>query len=255
MEYPHHHNRPNNNNRSEEDEEDYRKRFGYPSQPTSHHHQPPPPFYREEEQFESPHQHYRPPQQQDDPFYNNTNRFEQPPNPPYQQDMYGGGPPQQPHYAPPPPPAVQHVSHVSNNEVGGYGYDQPEPEPEPARHHHLPSFVHHHTSHGESGSGLNGRPTVRVYSKAETGYSLTIRDGQVILVRSDPNDPFQHWIKDEKYSIRVKDEERFPSFSLVNKATGQALKHSAAATQPLVLFERYLEVSEDPKTKGNQVRI
>lgn len=43
----------------------------------------------------------------------------------------------------------------------------------------------------------------------------------------------QHWYKDEKYSTSVKDEERFPSFALVNKATGQALKHSIGATHPV----------------------
>jgi len=79
------------------------------------------------------------------------------------------------------------------------------------------------------------KPTVRVYCKAETNYSLSIMDGKVILARSDPNDEFQHWIKDEKYSTRVKDEEGFPSFALVNKATGQAIKHSIGATHPVQL--------------------
>lgn len=43
----------------------------------------------------------------------------------------------------------------------------------------------------------------------------------------------QHWIKDEKYSTRVKDEEGLPSFALINKATGQAMKHSIGATHPV----------------------
>ena len=33
----------------------------------------------------------------------------------------------------------------------------------------------------------------------------------------------------------MKDEEGFPSFALVNKATGQAIKHSIGATQPVQL--------------------
>lgn len=45
---------------------------------------------------------------------------------------------------------------------------------------------------------------------------------------------FQHWIKDEKYSTRVKDKEGFPSFALINKATGQAIKHAVGATQPVL---------------------
>ena len=43
----------------------------------------------------------------------------------------------------------------------------------------------------------------------------------------------QHWYKDEKYGTRVKDEEGFPCFALVNKATGQAMKHSVGDTHPV----------------------
>lgn len=46
----------------------------------------------------------------------------------------------------------------------------------------------------------------------------------------------QHWYKDEKYSTRVKDAEGHPCFSLVNKATGEAVKHSVGATQPVRPF-------------------
>lgn len=45
----------------------------------------------------------------------------------------------------------------------------------------------------------------------------------------------QHWVKDEKYSTEVKDQNGFPSFSLVNKATGQIMKHSVGATHPVCL--------------------
>ncbi|XP_058205464.1 ricin B-like lectin EULS3 [Rhododendron vialii] len=99
---------------------------------------------------------------------------------------------------------------------------------------HLPSFLHHHEHQQGSASG---KPTVRVFTKSETNYSLTIRDGKVILA---PSDRFQHWIKDEKYSTKVKDEEGFPSFALVNKATGQAMKHSVGATHPVCSCFTYL---------------
>ncbi|KAL2320440.1 hypothetical protein Fmac_029409 [Flemingia macrophylla] len=46
----------------------------------------------------------------------------------------------------------------------------------------------------------------------------------------------QHWYKDEKFSTRVKDEEGCPAFSLINKATGEALKHSIGATHPVRLI-------------------
>jgi len=76
---------------------------------------------------------------------------------------------------------------------------------------------------------------VKVYSKADPDYYLTIRDGKVILAPSDPSDQAQHWYKDEKYSTKVKDAEGFPCFALVNKATGEAVKHSAGAAKPVHL--------------------
>nr|DAD42014.1 TPA_asm: hypothetical protein HUJ06_000244 [Nelumbo nucifera] len=128
-------------------------------------------------------------------------------------------------------PSVQHVSHQVSQ-----GLDPDTPEIHHETHHHyrphLPSFVYHHN---QEGSELTNKRTVRIYTKAEIGYSLTIRDGKAILARSNENDEFQHWYKDEKYSTRVKDEEGFPSFALVNKATGQAIKHSIGATHPVQL--------------------
>lgn len=79
------------------------------------------------------------------------------------------------------------------------------------------------------------RQSFRVFSKADPNYSLTIRDGRVILGRSDPSDEFQHWYKEEKYSAGVKDDYGFPSFALVNKATGQAIKHAIGDTHPVQL--------------------
>lgn len=100
----------------------------------------------------------------------------------------------------------------------------------------MPAFLHHHS---DSASGplshLANKPTVKVCCKAGPDLFLTIRDGQVILATSDPSDEFQHWYKDEKFSTRVKDEEGFPCFSLVNKATGQAIKHSVGSGHPVQL--------------------
>jgi hypothetical protein len=38
-----------------------------------------------------------------------------------------------------------------------------------------------------------------------------------------------------KYSTKVKDEEGYPAISLVNKATGEALKHSLGQSHPVSL--------------------
>ncbi len=104
-------------------------------------------------------------------------------------------------------------------------------------HHrlHLPGFLHHHSEAQGAGSDLSSKPAVRVLCKAKPNHSLTILDGKVILAPSDQTDVLQHWIKDEKYSTKVKDEEGFPSFALVNKATGQAMKHSIGASHPVQL--------------------
>ncbi|GMJ03779.1 Euonymus lectin S3 [Hibiscus trionum] len=69
------------------------------------------------------------------------------------------------------------------------------------------------------------KPTVKIYCKADPSYGLTIRHGKVVLAPSDEFDCFQHWYKDETFSSSVKDETGFPGFSLVNKATGGAIKH------------------------------
>ncbi|KAG9134881.1 hypothetical protein Leryth_001224 [Lithospermum erythrorhizon] len=125
--------------------------------------------------------------------------------------------PHQHHHAEPsPPPPVVHTTH--------------HPTPPPPVHH---SAATHHETHPKN--PLADKPSVRVYCKAKTDYSLTIRDGHIILAPSSPSDPHQQWVKDEKYSTKVKDEEGFPCFALVNKATGQAMKHSVGATHPVQL--------------------
>ncbi|KAH1149927.1 hypothetical protein GLYMA_16G043100v4 [Glycine max] len=157
----------------------------------------------------------------------------------------------------PPPPFYgvhqpeTHVSHVFNNS----NYSAPPPPP-PSHNHHHDSFTHgggstvhhtphnnappttsvHHLSHQVNTGVLSSKPTVRVFTKANPNFSLTIRGGQVILAPSDPTNEYQHWYKDEKYSTRVKDEEGCPAFSLINKATGEALKHSIGATHPVRLI-------------------
>eukprot|EP00262_Sarcandra_glabra_P004082 TRINITY_DN1506_c0_g1_i1.p1 TRINITY_DN1506_c0_g1~~TRINITY_DN1506_c0_g1_i1.p1 ORF type:complete len:291 (-),score=74.44 TRINITY_DN1506_c0_g1_i1:338-1210(-) len=197
----------------------------------------------EEEEFPLPphHQHQRPDYIRDEGEFSESHEYERPPHykrnedveqERYHENMYQTPPPDY-DYPPPPPPrpfesepvysSVQHVSH------------QPDPsEFGQEKHHRLPFSVFHHKSH-ESSEVSSAKKTVKVYCKAETNHSLTIRDGVVVLAPADANDEFQHWIKDETFSTRVKDEESFPSFSLVNKATGQALKHSIGPTHPVQL--------------------
>ena len=77
--------------------------------------------------------------------------------------------------------------------------------------------------HGGHG---HGEPTVRIYCKADEGFSVTVRNGAVCLAPTNPRDEFQHWIKDMRHSNSIKDEEGYPAFALVNRVTGEAIKHS-----------------------------
>ncbi|XP_020590025.1 ricin B-like lectin R40G3 [Phalaenopsis equestris] len=140
--------------------------------------------------------------------------FSEPPPPPF----FDGPPP------PRPSPFVDDPFHDSRHERP-YGREEG---------HHRSGYSDHASHEGEGGS-LNRQPTVRVFTKAEENYSLSIRDGKVILARQDPSDEYQHWIKDLRYSTKVKDEESFPAFVLINKATGEAIKHSFGATHPVQL--------------------
>ncbi|KAF3338192.1 Ricin-type beta-trefoil lectin domain-like protein [Carex littledalei] len=94
--------------------------------------------------------------------------------------------------------------------------------------------VHHQPPHSFLAS--TPLPTFNIFCQAEDKCSLTIRDGNVVLASSNPNDPLQHWIKDMRHSTRIKDEEGFPAFALVNKATGQAIKHSLGQSHPVRLL-------------------
>ncbi|XP_057785837.1 ricin B-like lectin R40G3 isoform X1 [Salvia miltiorrhiza] len=144
----------------------------------------------------------------------------------------------------PPPPQVHHTSHTSHSpappQVPSHSPAPPHvpshsPAPPLVPSHSPAAAAPHHAPAASTHNELANKPSVRVYCKAEPNFSLTIRDGKVVLAHSNSADPLQHWIKDEKYSTRVKDKEGFPSFALVNKATGQAMKHSVGATQPVEL--------------------
>ncbi|RDY02174.1 Ricin B-like lectin EULS3, partial [Mucuna pruriens] len=135
------------------------------------------------------------------------------------------------HGYPPPPAASEYSPYGGNTSVHHVAH---ETHHFPISSQNAPSTVHH-VSH-KVPTAPSTKPTVRVFTKADPNFSLTIRHGQVILAPSDPANDYQHWYKDEKYSTRVKDGEGCPAFSLVNKATGEALKHSIGASHPVRLI-------------------
>ncbi|BAS83988.1 Os03g0325900 [Oryza sativa Japonica Group] len=97
----------------------------------------------------------------------------------------------------------------------------------------------------------------RIQCRASDDLSLAIVNGEVILAKSDPRDDRQArpsslllrfcvWHKDVRYSAGLKDEAGRLAFALVNKATGEAIKHSFGYNHPvrLVKFEPgYLDES------------
>jgi hypothetical protein len=84
----------------------------------------------------------------------------------------------------------------------------------------------------------------KVFCKAYPNYSLTIGDGRVILAKSNPSDELQYWYR-EDYGTRVKDLYGFPCFALVNKATGQAIKHAVGNTHPVQLKTYGVDVLDE----------
>ncbi|KAJ3682955.1 hypothetical protein LUZ60_013182 [Juncus effusus] len=103
------------------------------------------------------------------------------------------------------------------------------------------NVTNNHVTHGVyqdacgGGSPLPPQHTVRIFCRANDGYCMSVRDGAVVLAPTNPKDDYQHWIKDMRYSSKIKDEEGYPAFALVNKATGQAIKHSFGQSHPVRL--------------------
>uniref|UniRef100_A0A0E0F570 PH domain-containing protein n=1 Tax=Oryza meridionalis TaxID=40149 RepID=A0A0E0F570_9ORYZ len=84
---------------------------------------------------------------------------------------------------------------------------------------------------------LNPEGTFKVFCKADEGLCLAVRGGALVLATADPTDEHQHWFKDVHFSLRIKDEEGKPVFSLINKATGFAIQHSLGPGHPVRLVK------------------
>ncbi|KAK8541922.1 hypothetical protein V6N13_137498 [Hibiscus sabdariffa] len=189
---------------------------------------------------------------------------ERPPQPPYLLHPHECAPPSLQHSQPvvfggthptaPPPPYFQHPVFFGQTALPSSYFQHPlflGPTPAGTPHYqpaHFPAIIipasvcscahqsnpitprvepFHLTPHLVS----EQKPTVKVYCKADPSYNLTIRNGRVVLSPSDPYDCFQHWYKDETFSPSVNDEQGFPGFSLVNKATGEAIKHAIGTSE------------------------
>ncbi|CAL4914192.1 unnamed protein product [Urochloa decumbens] len=81
--------------------------------------------------------------------------------------------------------------------------------------------------------------TFRIHCRASDDLSLAIIGGETVLTRADANDDRQMWLKDMKYGAGLTDEAGSPAFALVNKATGEALKHSFGHSCPVRTIKFY----------------
>ncbi|CAK7341339.1 unnamed protein product [Dovyalis caffra] len=235
MEFPYGHHSQTHHHRRNDDDEERREHYPPPDMmpPPPSFHQPPPPYYRENEFAPPPppsSHYYQESPQPPRPYFHETNYGPPPPPPSLQETQVFHTSHNNPQVDRPldyPPPPTQ-VTHVSHEQTETHNFFRP----------HMPTFIHQHTHHSGSASGLDlyNKPSFKVYSKAQPDFHLTIRDGKVILARSNPSDEFQNWYKDEKFSTRVKDSEGSPAFALVNKATGQAMKHSIGESHPVQLI-------------------
>ncbi|KAF3340652.1 hypothetical protein FCM35_KLT09496 [Carex littledalei] len=88
---------------------------------------------------------------------------------------------------------------------------------------------------GPNNTKLPRQPTVRIYCQANDELSVTARNGTVVLAPANPNDHYQHWIKDMSYGDKVKDASGLPAFALVNRVTGEAIKNPAGENQEISL--------------------
>ncbi|XP_058098823.1 ricin B-like lectin EULS3 [Magnolia sinica] len=95
--------------------------------------------------------------------------------------------------------------------------------------------------------------TLRIFSKSNPGYSLTVREGMVVMAETDKTDPRQHWIKDETYSTRVQKATGLRAFSLINKATNLALKHPISGNFPVQLCSHNSSILDESLLWMNNV--
>ncbi|XP_038694406.1 ricin B-like lectin EULS3 isoform X1 [Tripterygium wilfordii] len=71
---------------------------------------------------------------------------------------------------------------------------------------------------------MPGKPC-RIFNEAVPGCCLSIRHGKVILATTSSRDPTQHWYKNTQYAGQTTDTSGHHAFALVNKSTGEALRH------------------------------
>ncbi|KAH9288179.1 hypothetical protein KI387_032296, partial [Taxus chinensis] len=76
---------------------------------------------------------------------------------------------------------------------------------------------------------------VKIYCEANPDYYLANINGNVAMAPANESDPNQQWIMDTSWGVKAKDEAGYPAFALINKVTGQALRHGRAENEKILL--------------------
>lgn len=72
-----------------------------------------------------------------------------------------------------------------------------------------------------------------------------MKDGRLMMVEADSGKESQQWIRDDKYSIRVRDSHGHPAFMLINKASKKVLKHAKGKLQEVQLTDYSPDIQND----------
>ncbi|CAK9274434.1 unnamed protein product [Sphagnum jensenii] len=130
-------------------------------------------------------------------------------------------------YAGPYGGGTQHTSPYATHGSHRSGMEFPPPPAPPLPH--STTQHHHHLPAGQ---------VVTIHCKANPEFHLAVRPQQgVVMVPANPYDSYQLWIQDAAMSTRVKDSTGSPAFALINKATGQALRHAHEDNEQVLLAE------------------
>lgn len=122
---------------------------------------------------------------------------------------------------------TQHTSPYATHGSHRSGMEFPPPPAPPLPH--STTQHHHHLPAGQ---------VVTIHCKANPEFHLAVRPQQgVVMVPANPYDSYQLWIQDAAMSTRVKDSTGSPAFALINKATGQALRHAHEDNEQVLLAE------------------
>lgn len=101
-------------------------------------------------------------------------------------------------------------------------------------------YGQHHHHHGQPATFPESFPAaqgnvVKIYCEANPDLCLAHRNGSVAMIPANESDPNQQWIMDTTSGVKAKDSAGFPAFALVNKATGQSLRHGRAELEKVIL--------------------